>query len=123
MEKQTYYKIKYKLKNFQPAPHTSYTSSVQERLNIARQSGNVQQVMIQRAEQQEEQRQHHWQQSGSSQHYQQQFPVPGYQNMHQYQSNQYNQYQQYNSATPDYGQYDGGSGDFASRNSVSLQLY
>ncbi|XP_016845761.1 polyadenylate-binding protein-interacting protein 1 [Nasonia vitripennis] len=91
-----------------PQPNTMPVgrSSVQERLQLARQAQNVQQAMLQR--QQQQQQQYNWQQSGGPQHFQQQqFSDTGYQ------SAPYQQYnQQYNPVIHDYGQFDGGSGDY-----------
>ncbi|XP_023247981.1 uncharacterized protein LOC111643898, partial [Copidosoma floridanum] len=76
-------------------------SSVQNRIQLARQDQNVHQTMnIQR-------NQSHWQQSGSSQNYHHhQYSDAGYRGQ-SYQQH-YNQY----SNNQDYGQYDGGSGDY-----------
>lgn len=88
-------------------------SSVQDRLQLARQAQNVQQAMLQR--QQQQQQQYNWQQSGGPQQHfqQQQFSDTGYQ------SAPYQQYnQQYNPVIQDFGQFDGGSGDFIDKHYV-----
>lgn len=78
-------------------------SSVQDRLQLARQSQNVQQAMLQR--QQQQHHQYNWQ-----------FSETGFQCAAPYQQQQYNQ--QYNPVIHDFGQFDGGSGDYVDKHTV-----
>ena len=100
---------------------------MQDRLQIARQNQNVQQTMMQR------QHQHgHWTQPMPvPQYHQHQHPHQHqhqHQHHHQYQeaprrvdSGYHGGYQGYNQhhIAQDYGQYDGGAGDYADKNLVS----
>ena len=82
-------------------------SSVQDRIQIARQAQNVQQVMMQR---QQHQHQYNWHQSGNYHHQQQQ-------QQQQYAPYHYNQ--QY-PVIQDYGQFVPGSGDYIDKHLVCI---
>lgn len=92
-------------------------NSVQDRLQIARQTQNVQQTMLQRQQHHQQQYQQSWQQqqSGIQQHFQQQhFSDMSYQAMPYHQPAYEYPYIQ------NYGQFDGGAGNYIDRHAARV---